>query len=109
MALTGKKLPFAVLSTAVLCGVAFVGSVYYLRAQGLPCSHLTPLTVLATMAAFLMSICFRQMARYKERPQRWILAACLAVAALALVLDFRYVRHYRDACDGLGQGVPLLK
>ncbi|MFT4114195.1 hypothetical protein [Silvibacterium sp.] len=105
--MAGKNLPFAVVSTAMLCAAAFVASVYYLRLPGLACNHLTPLTVLATLSAFLISICFRQMARYKERPQRLILAGCMVVALLALVLDFRYVRQYRDRCDALGQGFSL--
>jgi hypothetical protein len=70
---------------------------------GIDCNHLAPLTVLATIAAFLMSICFRQMAKHKERSQRWFLAACLLIAAATLFADFRYVRHYRGICDSLGQ------
>ncbi len=62
-----------------------------------------PLTVLATLAAFLMSICFRQMAKHKERSQRWFLAVCLLIAAITLFADFRYVRRYRGLCDSIQQ------
>jgi hypothetical protein len=67
--------------------------------SGIDCNRLAPLTVLATIAAFLISICFRQMARHKERSQRWFLLVCLLIAAAALFSDFRYVRHYRGICD----------
>jgi hypothetical protein len=73
------------------------------QAGGIDCNHLAPLTVLATIAAFLMSICFRQMARHKERSQRWFLAVCLLIAAITLFFDFRYVRRYRDICDTIQQ------
>lgn len=70
---------------------------------GIDCNHLAPLTVLATIAAFLMSICFRQMAKHKERSQRWFLAVCLLIAAVTLFSDFRYVRRYRSVCDSIQQ------
>jgi len=68
---------------------------------GIDCNRLAPLTILATLAAFLMSICFRQMARHKERSQRWFLAVCLLIAAATLFSDFRYVRRYREICDSV--------
>lgn len=74
-----------------------------MRPGGIDCNHLAPLTVLATLAAFLMSICFRQMARYKQRSQRWFLAVCLLIAAVTLFSDFRYVRRYRGVCDSIQQ------
>ncbi len=74
-----------------------------MRPGGVDCNHLAPLTVLATLAAFLMSMCFRQLSKFKERPQRWFLAVCLLIAAITLFSDFRYVRRYRDVCDQLQQ------
>jgi len=71
--------------------------------SGIDCNRLAPLTILATLAAFLMSICFRQMARHKERSQRWFLLVCLLIAAVTLFSDFRYVRRYRDICDSVQQ------
>jgi hypothetical protein len=74
-----------------------------MRLGGIDCNHLAPLTVLATLAAFLMSICFRQMAKYKQRSQRWFLGVCLLLAAVTLFSDFRYVRRYRSVCDSIQQ------
>ena len=67
------------------------------------CNRLAPLTILATLAAFIMAIIFRQMARYPDRVHRWFLAIWLVVAAATLFADFRYVRRYRDMCDSLQQ------
>jgi hypothetical protein len=69
------------------------------------CNRLAPLTVLATLAAFLISICFRQMGRYTDKRSRWILLIFLLIAAGTLFEDFRYVRHYRDFCDDLQQQI----
>jgi hypothetical protein len=73
------------------------------RSNALQCDSLAPLTVLATLAAFLISICFRQMGRYPDRRSRWFLAACLVLAASTLFTDFRFVRRYRGFCDDLRQ------
>lgn len=73
------------------------------------CNRLPPLTVLATLAAFLMAIIFRQMARHTERSHLWSLAVCLVIAAATLFTDFRYVRRYRNICDSLQQQLQPLK
>jgi hypothetical protein len=87
-----------------LCLGAFLASAWFSRpGPGIDCNRLAPLTVLATIAAFLMSICFRQMARHKERSQRVFLLVCLLVAAATLFSDFRYVRRYRGFCDSFEQ------
>jgi hypothetical protein len=78
----------------------FLASAWFMRSgSGIDCNRLAPLTV----AAFMMSICFRQMGKHKERSQRWFLAACLLVAAVTLFTDFRYVRRYRSVCDEVEQ------
>jgi hypothetical protein len=59
--------------------------------------------VLATLAAFILSICFRQMGRYPDRRSRWFLLICLLIAGATLFGDFRFVRRYRDFCDQLQQ------
>jgi hypothetical protein len=69
------------------------------RASTIQCDSLAPLTVLATLAAFLISVCFRQMARYTSRRSRWFLFACVLVAGITLFTDFRFVRRYRGFCD----------
>lgn len=70
-------------------------------AMGFDCNRLAPLTVLATVAAFLISICFRQMAKHKEKPLRWYLVVCLLIAAGTLFADFRFVRRWRGVCDSV--------
>jgi len=85
-----------------LCVGAFLASAYFVRpGAGIDCGRLAPLTVLAVLAAFLMALCFRQMAQHKERPQRWFLVMCLVIAAATLFTNFRYVRQYRGICDSL--------
>lgn len=69
----------------------------------LQCDSLAPLTVLATLAAFLLSVCFRQMGRYPVPASRWFLAACLLLAAATIFTDFRFVRRSRGFCDQLHQ------
>lgn len=73
------------------------------------CNRLAPLTILATLAAFLMAICFRQMARHHDRLHRWFLVVWLVIAAATLFADFRYVRNYRELCDSLQQQVQPVK
>ena len=105
------KFPFRLLITGLLCVGVLAASAWFTRpGAGIECNRLAPLTVLATIAAFLMAICFRQMARHKERSQRWFLLVCLLLAAISLFTDFRYVRRYRGICDSVqqmqGQPVP---
>jgi hypothetical protein len=103
--------PIRLLTTGILCVGALVASAWFVRpGSGIDCTRLAPLTVLATIAAFLMSLCFRQMAKHKERPERWFLAVCLLIAAATLFTDFRYVRRYRGICDEvqrMQQGPPI--
>jgi hypothetical protein len=83
---------------------ALAASAWFVRpGSGIDCNRLAPLTVLATLGAFLMAICFRQMGQHKEKAQRWFLVACLVMAAMALFTDFRYVRRYRGLCDEMQQ------
>ena len=87
------------LTTGILCLGALVASAWFTRpGSGIDCNRLAPLTVLATLGAFLMAICFRQMARFTERSARWFLVVCLVMAAATLFTDFRYVRRYRGVC-----------
>lgn len=87
-----------------MCVGAFAASAWFMRpAAGIDCNRLAPLTVLATIAAFLMAICFRQMGQHKETSQRWFLLVCLLIAAATLFSDFRYVRRYRGICDSVEQ------
>lgn len=93
------KFPFRLLVTGVLILGTFLASAWFARPRSvIDCNRLAPMVVLATVAAFLMAICFRQMATHKERPQRWFLLVCLLIAAATLFTDFRYVRRYRGIC-----------
>jgi hypothetical protein len=92
-----------VLVTLLIALLTAGGSWWLMARTAIQCDSLAPLTVLATLAAFLMSVCFRQMGRHKDRRSRWFLFMCLLIAAATLFTDFRYVRHYRDFCDDLRQ------
>jgi hypothetical protein len=92
--------------TAALAVLTAAGSGWLmLRSTTVQCDSLAPLTVLATLAAFLISVCFRQMGRHADRRSRWFLLVCLLIAAATLFTDFRYVRRYRGFCDDLRQQV----
>lgn len=83
---------------------------WYLRpGPAIYCNGLAPLTILATVSAFIMAIIFRQMARHPDRSHRWFLTIWLVIAAATLFADFRYVRRYRDVCDSLQQQIQPLK
>ncbi|MGA9246459.1 MAG: hypothetical protein WBW03_31295 [Silvibacterium sp.] len=100
--------PFRLLSVAALALATAGAAAWFMRpGRGIDCNRLAPLTILATVAAFVMSICFRQMARYKERSQRWFLAVCLLIAAVTLFSSFRYVRRYREICDSIQQQMRM--
>ena len=73
------------------------------------CNTLAPLTILATLAAFIIATCFRQMARDSDRSHRWFLVVWLLIAAVTLFADFRYVRSYREVCNSLQQQMQPLK
>ena len=88
-----------------MLAVAAAGASWWYMRPGpaIDCNRLPPLTILATLAAFIIAIIFRQMARFPERSHRWFLAIWLVVAAATLFADFRYVRRYRDICNSLQQ------
>ncbi len=93
-----------ILLTTCLALLTAGGSAWLmLRSAAIHCDSLAPLTVLATLAAFLISICFRQMGRFPDRRSRLLLLACLLIAAATLFADFRFVRRYREFCDQLQQ------
>ena len=102
--LSRPRFPFSLASTAVLAVVAAGASWWYMRpGPAIDCNRLPPLMVLATLAAFLIALVFRQMARHPDRSHRWFLTIWLVVAAATLFADFRYVRRYRDLCISLQQ------
>jgi hypothetical protein len=91
--------------TGFLTLLAAGASAWMILRPEIDCNRLAPLTVLATLAAFLISICFRHMGRYSDQRSRWFLLVFLLIAAGTLFEDFRYVRHYRDFCDELQQQI----
>jgi hypothetical protein len=78
---------------------------FMLHSPAIYCDSLAPLTVLATLAAFLISICFRLMGRFPARRDRWFLLACVLIAGATLFVNFRYVRKYRTFCDQLREQI----
>jgi glucan phosphoethanolaminetransferase (alkaline phosphatase superfamily) len=85
--------------------ITAVSSAWLILEPAVHCDSLAPLTVLATLAAFLISICFRQMGRFPDKRSRWVLLVFLLIAAGTLFADFRYVRKYRNFCDELQQQI----
>lgn len=96
------RFPSRLLATGIIVLLTAGGSLYLMaRTRGIECDTLAPLTVLATLAAFLISVCFRQMSRLADRRSRWFLAVCLLLAGATLFADFRYVRRNRGFCGEL--------
>ncbi|MFP5226983.1 MAG: hypothetical protein ACLGXA_05095 [Acidobacteriota bacterium] len=91
--------------TGVVAVFTAAASAWLILETAVHCDSLAPLTVLATLAAFLISICFRQMGRFPDKRSRWILLIWLLIAAGTLFADFRYVRKYRAFCDELRQQI----
>jgi hypothetical protein len=97
-----SRISSRLLIAGVLAILTAAASVWLMRgATAVACGNLAPLTVLATLAAFLISACFRMMARFPGKRSRWFLLACILIAAATLFADFRYVRRYRGFCDHL--------
>ena len=90
-------------ATAIFVACA---SIYLISGtSAIHCDSMAPLTVIATMAAFIISVCFRQMGRFPEPRSRWFLFACIIVAGATLFADFRFVRQYRGFCQQLRQQI----
>jgi FtsH-binding integral membrane protein len=103
---SAPRFPRAILASGVLALLVAGASAWLIaKSSGaeIHCDSLAPLTVLATLAAFLISVCFRQMGRYPDRRSRWVLFAWVLVAGATLFADFRFVRHYRGFCDEIQQ------
>lgn len=95
-----------ILVTGALVVATAAGSAWLMaRSRAIECNTLAPLTVLATLAAFLISVCFRQMSRYADRRSRLFLLVFLLIAAATLFSDFRYVRRNRGFCNELRQQI----
>jgi len=100
------RFPARILATGVVTLIAAGASAWLIGwGPAIHCDALAPLTVLATLAAFIISICFRQMNRYPVRASRWFLFGCLLIAGATLFTDFRFVRQYRGFCNQLQQNL----
>jgi TRAP-type uncharacterized transport system fused permease subunit len=97
------------LATLVLSVLLAAGSVYMLLTKPeLPCEKRAPLTVLATLAAFVVALAFRQMASSEGRPQTRILILCLLLSAAALFADVSFVVRHRAFCNQVQQDLDRL-
>jgi hypothetical protein len=100
------------LGLAALVGMG--SAALLLNQQRMPCEQRPPLTVMATLAAFVIAFCLRQFsgARFaggqssgepsgaaRSRASRNLLIAALLIAAACLFADARFVLQYRAICN----------
>ena len=85
------------LGLAVLIAIASV--TLLLNLQHTPCEQRAPLTVVATLAAFLIALCLRSFATVNTRNGRLTLIVALLVASACLFADARFVIQYRVICN----------
>jgi hypothetical protein len=98
--------PFATLGLAVLLSM---GSAYLLfTSPEMRCERRAPLTVLATLAAFLIALGFRQLATAQRVADRRILLVCMLISAIALFADVRFVLKYRLICNQIQEQIQQL-
>jgi hypothetical protein len=96
------------LGTLVIAtGIALASAWMIINAREVYCDRLAPLTVLATLSAFAIALCFRQLGA-AQRETRWMLACSLLLAGVTLFADARFVVHYRPLCGGLQQQLQQL-
>lgn len=69
--------------------------------EGVYCDRLPSMTVCATLAAFAVALCFRQMAKTGARAPKWLLGGALLIAGATLFADARFVLKYRGLCSQL--------
>jgi hypothetical protein len=72
-----------------------------LNANAIFCERLPSMTILATLSAFVMALCFRLFPRAAMPMHKWMLASALIVAAGTLFADARFVIKYRGVCSQL--------
>jgi hypothetical protein len=85
------------LGMSVLVAIASVPLL--LNLQHTPCEERAPLTVVATLAAFVIAFCFRSVASVDTRSGKFLLLAALIIAAVFLFADARFVLEYRAICN----------
>jgi len=85
------------LGMSVLVSIASV--VLLLNLQHTPCEQRAPLTVVATLAAFVIAFCFRSFSGVNTSAGRYTLIVALMIASACLFADARFVVVYRDICN----------
>ncbi|MFZ0632391.1 MAG: hypothetical protein WA399_17780 [Acidobacteriaceae bacterium] len=101
-----RKYPWRLAITGGMTLLTAIASGWFIyHSPAIYCDSLAPLTVLATLAAFLISIAFRLMGRFPAKRDRWFLFACVLIAGATLFVNFRYVRKYRTFCDQLREQI----
>jgi hypothetical protein len=85
------------LGLAVLVAIASV--TLLLNLQHTPCEQRAPLTVVATLAAFVIALCLRSFATVNTRSGRYALTVALLITAACLFADSRFVIQYRAICN----------
>lgn len=88
----------SVLTAAASAWLAFGSGEIY-------CDRLPSMTVCATLAAFAIALCFRQMPKASASMQKWLLAVSILIAALTLFADARFVLKYRGLCSQLQEQI----
>ena len=91
-------LVLAVLIAAASAWLAF-GS------EGIYCDRLPSMTICATLAAFAIALCLRQVPKAAGNSQRWLLGVSLFIAGTTLFADARFVLKYRGLCSQLQQQI----
>src|ERR1700753_3189695 len=77
--------------------------------QGIYCERLPSLTVCATLAAFAIAMCFRQLSNAKESMQRWVLATAVLIAAVTIFADAHFVLKYRGICTQMQEQIRQMR
>ena len=72
------------------------------------CDRLPSMTVCAVLAAFAIALSFRQVPN-AGIIHRWLLAASIFIAAIALFADARFVLKYRGLCSQLQEQIRQMQ
>jgi hypothetical protein len=79
------------------------------RSNGIYCDRLPSMTIMTTLAAFVIALCFRLLARPATRAQKAQIVIALLIAAGTLFADARFVLKYRGICAQLQQQIQEMK
>jgi hypothetical protein len=98
------------LVTLVLSVLIAAASAWLARgSEGIYCDRLPSMTVCATLAAFTIALSFRQAPKAAGLIHRWLLAAAIFIAAIALLADARFVLKYRGLCSQLQEQIRQMQ